>query len=210
MGLSPASRDNNKRRSSLILAYNLGRIISYSIAGILAGTLGMVFVDLSSQYNGYKALHFLAGIFLIVLGLHVAGFLPQLKRIENLGMGAWRVLQKTGKSFLPVDNFFRALAFGSIWGWLPCGMVYSVLLWTVSSADPILGGAYMLAFGLGTLPGMCAAGILAQQMTRLFNRPYIRQVFGVLIMVFGLASITLQPMSHAEPGSADHSHHHHH
>ena len=194
-----------------ILGYNLGRIFSYCVAGIFAGLLGMLFLESINQTLGYKILQSFASLFLVLLGLHIAGWFPALRKIEYLGVRLWSFLQPVGKLFLPIDSLYKSLIVGAIWGWLPCGLVYSVLIWTVTSADPILGGVYMLAFGLGTLPGMVAAGLVSNHLTRFFTKRYIRQVMGLLLISFALSSFFLTSHGHhhtSHEKTEKHQHHH--
>ena len=207
MGLIAAPSGNTGY--ALVFNYNLGRIISYSIAGVMAGTAGMLFTQLTPEGSGHRILQIIAGLFLVMLGLHIGGWFPQFKKIEHISARAWQLLQPVGRLFIPVDHWFKALIVGSIWGWLPCGLVYSVLLWTVASADPIIGGSYMFAFGLGTLPGMVAAGILGERMRSILQKNRIKKVAGILILGYGVWSVFVNPVtlhSHEHSGSPSHQH----
>jgi sulfite exporter TauE/SafE len=127
-------------------------------------------------------------VLLVLIGAHLAGWLPGFAVLEAAGSRLWRWLEPAGRAFLPVDSLPKALAIGALWGWLPCGLVYSALLWTTAHADPLFGGAAMLAFGLGTLPGMFAAGLLARGVLALHRRLVLRRAAALLIIVLGLMS----------------------
>lgn len=187
MGLPGEVLRAPRRRVFLITGYNLGRIASYSLAGILSGAAGQTLLTLAQSQWAYRALQILGGAILVLIGMHLAGRLPRLQAIEGAGWRIWQWMQPLGRRFLPVNSFIRSVLAGAVWGWLPCGLVYSMLLWTAAGADPILGGASMLAFGLGTLPGMIGAGLASGGMrTGLGNRP-LREIAGMLIILIGLA-----------------------
>lgn len=188
LGLPEDIRQNRIWFTTLVCAYNLGRVLSYTVAGALAGIFGHIILSLIQNSTGHYILRILAGLILVLLGLHIAGWTPALKRIEGMGNRVWRVIRPIGGYFLPVDSVPKALLMGCIWGWLPCGMVYSVLLWSAASVDPVVATLCMLSFGLGTLPGMISAGLLSNSLQRLFARANIRKIFAVIIICFGIAS----------------------
>ncbi|MEJ2760507.1 MAG: sulfite exporter TauE/SafE family protein, partial [Gammaproteobacteria bacterium] len=132
----------------------------------------------------------LSGLILVLLGLHIAGWFRGLDRVEKAGGRIWRLLQPLGRPFLPMDRPYKAAVIGAVWGWLPCGLVYSVLLWAAASADPVSGATYMLAFGAGTLPGMLAAGWFAGRLPASRHLPLLRKTAGVVLVLLGLAVLS--------------------
>jgi sulfite exporter TauE/SafE len=98
-----------------------------------------------------------------------------------------------------------------IWGWLPCGLVYSVLLWTLSSVDALKGGMYMFMFGLGTLPSMLFTGMASNAIIKISSLKSLRITAGLLIIFLGLASVILQlgVMNHADENTPSMKHSHH-
>ncbi|MCW5606297.1 MAG: sulfite exporter TauE/SafE family protein, partial [Burkholderiales bacterium] len=117
------------------LAYNGGRIFSYTVAGALAGALGQGGIWLRGGAFLQHALMFFAGAMLLVLALYTAGVAPRARGLEAAGGIVWRRVQPYSRHFLPVDTVPRALGLGTVWGWLPCGMVYAVLLVALATAD---------------------------------------------------------------------------
>jgi len=85
-----------------------------------------------------------------------------------------------------VKSPWQALLFGAVWGWLPCGLVYSVLLWAVTTGGPVQGALFMLVFGVGTLPATLTAGIVTGWMTRFSRTRGLRQTVGVLLILLAL------------------------
>lgn len=178
-----------QRQLPLLLAYNLGRITSYTLAGVLMGALGFYFSSLLPVQYAQRVLQGFAGIFMILLGLYLGGWSGVLSRIERLGGGLWRRIEPLGRGLLPIRSWRQALSLGLLWGWLPCGLVYSALVWTVGSGGPVQGGLLMLAFGLGTLPNLLAMGVAAGRLQHWVRRPAVRTIAGALVVAFGVVQL---------------------
>ncbi|MEG0885762.1 MAG: sulfite exporter TauE/SafE family protein [Janthinobacterium sp.] len=175
-------KEQRQRRFRLLLAYNLGRICSYALAGLLLGLAGWA-VASSPLALGMRVV---AGLLLISMGLYLAGWWSGLTRIEGLGRGLWRHIQPVANRLLPVSSLPRALLLGALWGWLPCGLVYSTLLWAASQGNAADSALLMLAFGLGTWPVLLATGMAAERLTALLRRRGVRMAGGLLVILFGL------------------------
>ncbi|KIQ27336.1 MULTISPECIES: sulfite exporter TauE/SafE family protein [Pseudomonas syringae group] len=175
-------REQRARRMQLLMAYNLGRIVSYAIAGFFSGLVGWAVAN----SPGATTLRVVAALLLIAMGLYLAGWWSGLTRIERLGRGLWRYLQPFATRLLPISSIPRALLLGALWGWLPCGLVYSTLLWAASQGNAIDSALLMLAFGLGTWPVLLATGLAAERTTALLRRRSVRTAGGVLVILFGL------------------------
>ncbi len=173
-------------RWPLLLGYNAGRIASYTLAGAVAGGLGLFFSGLLPVRHAQQALLAVAALFMILLGLYLGGWWPLLARLERLGGHLWKRIEPLGRGLLPVRRPGQALALGLLWGWLPCGLVYSVLIWSVSAGGAAQGALLMLAFGLGTLPNLLLMGAAAARLQGLVRRPGVRRAAGALILLFGL------------------------
>ncbi|MHB1371100.1 MAG: sulfite exporter TauE/SafE family protein [Pseudomonadaceae bacterium] len=170
------------KRLRLLLAYNLGRILSYALAGLLIGLAGWAVANSPAAL----ALRVIAALLLIGMGLYLAGWWSGLTRVEALGRGLWRYIQPYASRLMPVTSLPRALLLGALWGWLPCGLVYSTLLWSASQGDAFDSALLMLAFGLGTWPVLLATGLAAERLTTLLRRRGIRVIGGVMVILFGL------------------------
>ena len=134
------------RRLRLLLAYNLGRVLSYASAGLLLGMAGWAVASSPAA----QVLRAIAALLLIAMGLYLAGWWSGLTRIEALGRGLWRHIQPLATRLLPVSSLPRALLLGALWGWLPCGLVYSTLLWAASQGNAGYSAALMLALRLAS------------------------------------------------------------
>ncbi|MFZ5934288.1 sulfite exporter TauE/SafE family protein [Pseudomonas sp. HS6-2] len=170
------------RRLRLLMAYNLGRILSYACAGLLLGLAGWALASSPAA----MALRVVAALLLIAMGLYLAGWWSGLTRIEALGRGLWRHIQPAASRLMPVSSIPRALLLGALWGWLPCGLVYSTLLWAASQGNAGYSAALMLAFGLGTWPILLATGLAAERVNALLRRRSVRMAGGVLVILFGI------------------------
>ncbi len=174
--------EHQGRRVRLLLAYNLGRILSYAVAGLLLGIAGLALANSPAAL----VLRVIAALLLICMGLYLAGWWSGLTRIEVLGRGLWRHIQPLASRLLPVRSLPHALLLGTLWGWLPCGLVYSTLLWAASQGSAIDSGLLMFTFGLGTLPVMLATGLAAQRITTILRQRGVRMAAGLLVILFGL------------------------
>ncbi len=180
------------RALTRVAAYNAGRICSYTCAGALAGTIG-------GRAGGAGQLARLAGIampglwlasaMLIALGLYLSGAWRGLAVLERFGGHLWRHLEPLTAQLLPLDRPHKLFAMGAIWGWLPCGMVYSSLLAALVCGSAWQGASLMLAFGLGTLPLLMVAGIAGARLRAVLQRPAARAACGVMVAGFGVTGM---------------------
>jgi uncharacterized protein len=183
-------RNSRMRLLPYVFAYGFGRIGSYAVAGALAGLLGAALLRGGGDIRFVHTLaQVIAAAVLVGIGLYLAGWFPRFAQLERIGIPWWRRLEPYGRRLLPVRSPLQAVLFGAVWGWLPCGLVYSILIWTLATGDPLRGALLMLAFGAGTLPGVMTAGVLAVWMVRLSRLPYLRQVIGLSIVAMGVGTL---------------------
>ncbi|HTZ00640.1 MAG TPA: sulfite exporter TauE/SafE family protein [Rhodocyclaceae bacterium] len=171
------------------LAYNAGRIASYTAAGLLAGLLGGVGRAVGVAGPVQLALYLAANLMLVALGFYLMGMTRSLAFAERAGQGLWQRIQPFTVRFLPVRGAGQALPLGMLWGWLPCGLVYSVLIVAMTTESAWRGGATMLAFGLGTLPNLLLAGLLLARFRRFAQHKVVRIGAGLLVLSFGLLGL---------------------
>jgi sulfite exporter TauE/SafE len=170
----------------LHLAYNFGRILSYTLAGAIVGALGSASLALAGQLPLRLALYVVANLMLIALGFYLMGITQALAFTERLGQNLWRRIQPLTRRFLPARSVAQALPLGMLWGWLPCGLVYSALATALAAGSAKQGALLMLAFGLGTLPNLLLAGLLLVRLRHLVQNPLVRRVAGLLVAAFGV------------------------
>jgi len=167
------------------LAYNMGRIGSYLLVGLAAGSLGAGLAELGLTPLAGRLL---AAFFMIALGLYLANWWRGLALLEKLGARLWRHLQPLGQRLFPIQNPWQAFLLGAVWGWLPCGLVYAVVAWSLTTASSVDAALLMLGFGLGTLPAMLLAGNAFNYLKQWVKAPLIRRSAGLVIMAFGIYS----------------------
>ncbi|MEO6975374.1 MAG: sulfite exporter TauE/SafE family protein [Gallionella sp.] len=168
------------------LAYNSGRIASYTVAGTLVGAIGQAGLLFRDVVPVQHLLFALSSLMLIALGLYLAGIWTMVRHIERVGSVLWQRLQPLTRLLFPITSPLRALLLGMIWGWLPCGLVYSVLVTALASGHPQSGALIMLAFGLGTLPNLLVIGLFWERCRRWVQSPRVRLLAGLIVMAFGI------------------------
>lgn len=179
----PAQHRQGWRFWALQLGYNGGRLLSYSLLGLLLGLLAQ---QLPASWLHSPGPRLLAALMMVLLGLYLAGLSLLLQKLEGLGARLWRWLQPLRKKVLPVDTQAKALVAGMLWGLLPCGLVYSALSLALLRADATASALTMLAFGVGTLPALLLAGSLAGQLRQWLQNRHVRRGAGLVVVGFGL------------------------
>lgn len=184
-GLAQSRNRSGLSRISHHLGYNAGRIASYAGAG---AALGLVGAQASRLDLGTTVAvgNLIAGLFMIAVGLYLAGWWQAIVWLEKAGLHIWRRIEPLGRRFLPVTSPQHAFGLGLVWGWLPCGLVYSALTLSMASASPLGGALTMIGFGLGTLPVLLALGSVAANIGALARHPLTRRLAGTGIIIFGV------------------------
>lgn len=179
----------NKGNLLVTLNYNLGRILSYCIAGAIVGATVASSAQLFESTRLLSTLRLFSGVFMILLGLYIAKWYIGLSKIEIIGKRLWKRLAPYASSFIPLKSSWHALPLGALWGWLPCGLVYSMLTWAAVSGSGFNGAATMMFFGLGTLPMMLSIGIAARNLRLFTQNRFVRAMSGLLLIFYGIYSI---------------------
>ncbi|ASP47178.1 sulfite exporter TauE/SafE family protein [Cognaticolwellia beringensis] len=177
------------KKYAIIFAYNFGRIASYSLIGALVAFTS----SMAAKNIGFPVaiLKTIAGVFLILLGLYLGQWLMWLSRVEHLGKNIWRHISPHTKKFIPIKNIKSAFALGALWGWLPCGLVYSTLTWSLASADVLNGALIMFFFGLGTLPALLSVSLGTISVKSLLSHTLFRKLAAMLVVIYGIYTILI-------------------
>ena len=175
----------------LILLLNIGRITSYVIIGVLMGAIGQIGISLDETRWLQNGLYVAANLLLLFLGLYLAGLSTTVAKIENLGRPIWRRLNPLLNRLLPIKSVPACFGVGVLWGWLPCGLVYSASLYSLGSGSAAQGGLYMLAFALGTLPNLLAMGLFATQLKGWLQNRSVRLVAGLMVCAWAIWQLWL-------------------
>lgn len=186
VGALSCSVSHQHKKSTMMLCYHLGRISAYSIAGALAASLTWLVSHMVPMQFMLIGLRLAAGFTMILIGLSIAHLWLGMQRLELVGHHVWRIVQPYAQRSLQIQNKRQAWLAGSLWGWLPCGLVYSALTWALASGNPLEGALLMFMFGLGTLPGLLAFGLFAQKLQQIVRHRTFKWLMGGLFMLFGV------------------------
>ena len=184
-----AGHAGGKAPWSLQLAFNGGRIAVYTVAGAIAGMAGSMAMFLNDLLPVQLAMYVVANVMLVGLGLYLFGVTRYISAIERVGARVWRVIRPVAGRFLPANTLPRAFGLGLMWGWIPCGLVYSMLATALLAGDAAGGASVMLAFGLGTLPNLLMAGTLMRMLSASRNGRLARGIAGCLVVGLGVYGI---------------------
>lgn len=203
LSLKREIRENRAELLPFVASYNAGRVLSYTLAGLVAGVLEQVLTLPFGEGHGHRLLQVLGALVMLGAGLHVAGWFPRFAYIEKMGGLAWRQLEPIGRRLIPVDTKQRAFVFGMIWGWLPCGLVYTALALAATTGEVTRSALTMLFFGLGTIPAVMGVGVMTSWMVRLSSVRQFRQLAGIFLILLAMMAafpdlnpLVSHPMSH--------------
>jgi sulfite exporter TauE/SafE len=174
------------QRFRLNLAYHFGRIITYTLLGLLAGAVSQaaLFTALKPYLNW---LFVLANLMVIAIGLATALGLRRLSLAALDGVGWGFMSRVLGRASCRATTGAFLLA-GLIMGLLPCGLVYGVLIAAATGGSWWQGGGTMLAFGLGTLPALLAFGQVATALGAIATTVFLR-LMGLIVALLGLSGL---------------------
>ena len=196
---------SDSKKNGLILTYHLGRLISYSLLGLIASLVGVaIFQSIMSN----SAPRIVLGAVLVLIGLAMLG-LPLFNQLEKVGMRFWQSLAPIRKKVFPIDSFGKALFAGLLWGFLPCGLVYGALMMAIAGNNITTGAALMFVFGLGTMPMLIATQKTVGMLQSNIKHFRLRQINGVIMLLSGLAVIFIPMMMHHNHGSHNQGSHSH-
>lgn len=167
-----------------LVAFHIGRITSYGLLGL---GLGSAFYQLVQVYPASaNILRYLAAIMIIITGLYIFGIRKILLAFEKRFGFIWQALQRFVGPLLNMRTTAQSFALGLLWAFLPCGMIYSTLLWASSQVQGPSAGLLMAAFGLGTLPSLLLVNIGQQQLMQKLQTS--KKLLGLILIAFGLVS----------------------
>jgi sulfite exporter TauE/SafE len=193
MALGMNVSGNKFQTLSRLFIHNTGRILCYALLGLLAGAISQAFTAMFQPLALF--LRVLSGVMLIAMGLYIAQWWMGLTVLEHAGQQLWQKIQPRLSLFQPATRLRNAFVLGLCWGLLPCGLVYSVLIWTSSAQSATQSAVLMLFFGLGTIPAMLASAFGASQLKKLLQNSSVRVVIALLLCVLGAWTIA-QALGH--------------
>lgn len=169
------------------LFYNVGRISTYTLFGFLIGFFSSKLMELLPNPHAFSMK--VSGIFFILLGLYISQLINSFKYLESTGHRLWVRIEPFGRKYLPAQTPFDAWKLGLVWGWLPCGLVYSALALAMTQINPLNSALTMLVFGLGTLPTLLLIGHFAQNIKSILQNKSVRMVLGLALIVYGTMQV---------------------
>jgi sulfite exporter TauE/SafE/copper chaperone CopZ len=162
------------------ILYNAGRLVSYTLAGVLVGALGSV-ITVSGRFQGVVQLA--AGVFMVIMGINMLGLFPALRRLSlhlPKVFTARIYERKAGRGPVVV---------GFLNGFMPCGPLQAMQLYALSTGSPIRGGISMFLFCAGTIPLMFALGAASSALSGVRGQAFSRRVMyagAILVVALGL------------------------
>ncbi|MGD9583671.1 MAG: sulfite exporter TauE/SafE family protein [Lysobacterales bacterium] len=193
-----------RRRVPLVLLAQLGRILSYALAGSLMAALGATLLAHLASDPARRSTQLLLGLAWMAMALRLSGLWAGSRLGQSLTRAFWQRLQPLTRRVWPIRTPIRAVAAGALWGWLPCGMSYAMLLVAAASADPGPAALLMLAFGIGTVPTLLIPALAVSRLQGFVLRPLARHSIAALMFAFGLFIAIAPWLGNSLP------HHHHH
>jgi hypothetical protein len=187
LGITRDKREHSNTLTLYLLFYNFGRIVSYIIAGIAMAALGIAIKNIGDAMVIREIFSLIAAGVMILLGLYLTGWWPKaILKIEHAGSFVWKIIEPLARKLLPVKSTGQALMAGLLWGWLPCGLVYTALLLALSAESIVQGGLIMASFGIGTLPALFGIGFFSASLMPHLQKKWLRTTAGLTVLSFGL------------------------
>ena len=183
-------------RCGLRVLFNLGRIATYSLIGLVVGAFGQIAQAAASRFGVTGIVAIAAGGAALVFGLSMVGWFRDPARVVTMaGLGGWLVAGRMHLNQAPPAA--APLLLGALQGWLPCALVYAAASRAAIAGTPIMGALTMLVFGLGTLPAVFAMTLVPRTVLRRVRAQRLAGVLlaglGVLLILRGLANFGLVP-----------------
>ncbi|MBD2858208.1 sulfite exporter TauE/SafE family protein [Spongiibacter sp. KMU-158] len=202
-----------------LAVFQFGRLLSYSLLGLIAGgvisgiaSLGQLALDDLKWIT--VTLRVLASLMLIAVAFSIAGWGQLSQRLEAMGNLLWKKIQPLTRALLPINNLGKAFSIGILWGFLPCGLIYSALAWSALSGSPMHAASLMFCFGLGTVPAVLSVSSIASLRPTHTSNPLIRSGFAIVLIIIALAPWFVMPANnhqhHSTPATETSAHPHQH
>jgi sulfite exporter TauE/SafE len=184
------------------LQFNLGRLLGYAILGaIAAGIIGAVgeIVALKAYAKWFRVV---TAVMVMIIGLQFLVDWGSLNIIEKGGAGIWKKIAPIAAKVSQRNDWVGRTGLGICWGFLPCGLVYTVLVTAASTGNSLTGALTMFSFGVGTAPAMMGLTIAAPALATFLSDKLVRRIVGFSLIV--LAIWMMMPIIAAGGGHAHH------
>ena len=203
--VNQGSEGQVKHRFMSAFLFNLGRILSYAILGIIAATIlaGVGKVLNIPQWS--MVLRFMTALMIFLIGVQFLFNWQTLAGIEKIGARVWKHVLPIAVKASSLPGGSGRLLLGLCWGLLPCGLVYSVILTASASGSAISGATVMFAFGLGTIPSMLGMSLAAPALAAMLSDQWTRKLMGAALILLAVISVSLMVVK--MQGRGGHQHH---
>ena len=171
------------------LPYHAGRIASYALVGAAFGAVGGIALAAPGLLSVQRGLYVVANLFLLALAVAIVGGSAHAGWLQRAGASLFSRIVPAVRSLRAHDGIPARVGLGLMWGLVPCGLTYSVLPLALFAGSGLDGAGVMLAFGVGTLPGLLAVGWMAGRARRWLGRPGVRYAAAALLTAFAAAGI---------------------
>lgn len=178
------SADGRRAGIGFQLLYNIGRTLTYTLIGLGVGWIGSALAYKESFHGLTRFLLFGSDLLVIFAGLGTAGLFTGLNLMRFEFAAPLAGLTRGTRALRSLPPWASALPLGMMFGFLPCGFLYAMILSAAQSADVLLGGAVMFAFGLGTIPALFAVGSAAH-LIGTAKRVWMFRLAGILVALMG-------------------------
>lgn len=205
--LSARDGQAGSRGFSNNIIFQFGRVSCYTMLGAIAGATGAI--ALGERELVGVAFRWLSLLLLLSIALSVLGWWSPAKRLERAGSLLWQKLQPMARPLLQSSKKSRVYALGVLWGFLPCGLIYSTLAWSLTTGNTVQAALMMLCFGLGTMPALLGVGYMAGDLKRQMRRPAVRYSLALFLALLAFLPFYMHQM-HAGHGSPTKMEHHRH
>ncbi len=181
--------DNTSKMATFCpaLAYNMGRVLSYTAVGFVLGLVGFLMgggTDVGFSILLQGILKIIAGLFMVIMGINMLGLFPWLRKF-TIRMPK-SLVRKVGNQKAKAPRPFLV---GILNGFMPCGPLQSMWIVALAAGNPFAGALSMFLFSLGTVPFMLGLGSIVSVLGRRFTDQVMR-IGAVLVVVLGLAMLS--------------------
>jgi sulfite exporter TauE/SafE len=174
-------------RIRLLAPVHAGRLLTYTFLGALIGLAGSLLEQAGGLVGWQGFFSILVGLAMIALALSLMGVLPPVElALSSIMSGASPMRRMRG--LFGQNSLAAAVGLGLLWGFLPCGLVFAMLVIAAGTQTPWGGALTMLAFGLGTVPTLLGFGLAANMLSPQL-RGRLQRFAGVLILLFAFQTI---------------------
>lgn len=211
--LSAKNKAKQKGAKLRLLSFHVGRIICYGFLGITAGVGVQISAQLLDQQTDFyhtlsAVLRLLAALLLLLTALYLANINHAIKHVEKIFSPIWKIISPHTIRFMAMNTSLDAIKLGFLWGFLPCGMIYTAIIWALSQQHSMWAGSLMLAFGLGTSPSLLLMQSFHLQVTKYLQQNMAKYLMAFILFIMSIGS-SIPAIEYLIATDEVHHHEHH-